>query len=255
MQDFYENLERQYEEIRQRLQQLKYEIDSYDTVMGLLKTHIDDNIHAQKHLSADDREVDCKIAALRESFEKAQAKYERFRKAMIEREDEHKRLQDQKNELEVNLSSFKSWMAEVRKIEHIQGDAEAEKVSAFDYDVETINFLNECNWYLGQSCDRALAETLLACFPSGTFLVRSSRSHEDSYVLSVVANSAVRHCLIIKVDDKYCFNPPHPQRQYYSSLCNLVMDYRHQSLHVHHPELRTNLVYPLLSQLKKTSKK
>lgn len=270
--EFYDQLERQYDDARGRLQGIKQELGSYEKIMTLLKDHINDNLNTQKRLSTntsnnnkvinninDDDSIQRKQAIVKESFDKLQAKYERFRQAKIEREDEYKRQLTEKIQLEGHLNSMKTQIASIKKLQEAQEEQlknnQKQQESIFDYDVETINFLNECNWNLGESCDRSLAETLLSCFPSGTFLVRSSKTKQNSYALSVVANSIVRHCLIDKTEnDEYCFHPHGPQRQTYSSLCNLVMDYRHKSLLRHNPELDTNLIYPVLSQLKKTSK-
>lgn len=258
---FYEELERQYDETRIRLQSFKQELCSYEKIMTLLKDHINDNVTVQKRL-ATNKEDDRKQALVKESYDKLQAKYERFKTVKIEREEEYKRQVAEKNQMETHLNTMKAQIAGMKKLQENQtslasgGLDQGSKPpeTAFDYDVETINFLNECNWNLGDSCDRSLAETLLSCFPSGTFLVRSSKTKQNSFALSVVANSKVRHCLIDKIDDEYCFHPPGPQRQNYPSLCGLVMDYRHKSLINHNPELNTHLIYPVLSQLKKTSK-
>lgn len=251
--EFYEELERQYDDARCRLQSIKQELGSYDKILTLLRDHIDENLSIQKRLSKGDER---KQAAVRESYEKLRAKYERFQQAKIDREDEYKRQMTEKITLEGSLNSMKTKIASIKKFQEEQENEMANQKpgAVFDYDVETINFLNECNWNLGESCDRSLAETLLSCFPSGTFLVRSSKTKPNSYALSVVANSKVRHCLIDKNKEEYCFHPSGPQRQNYPSLCSLVMDYRHKSLKVHNPELDTNLIYPVLSQLKKTSK-
>lgn len=250
--DFYEELESQFDEAKNRLQRLKQELESYEAVMSLLKNHINENTNMQQR-SMSTKEDDRKLCILKESFDKLQTKYERFRSLQIEREYDYQRQLTEKTQLENHLNSMKIQIAAIRKQ---QEDDRSNQTPdpAFDYDVETINFLNEDNWNLKDSCDRILAETILGCFPSGTFLVRSSRSKDDSFVLSVVANSKVRHCLIDKSGEEYCFHPPGPQRQTYSSLCDLVMDYRHKSLVKHNPELNTSLIYPVLSQLKKVGR-
>lgn len=256
--DFYEELDRKFEDARQRLQGLKQELNSYERIMSILSDHINDNLNVQKRLVTNN-EDERKQVVVKESYDKLIAKYERFRIAKMDREDDYKRLLYEKNQLEGNLNSMKTQIASIKKLHEAQENQfnnlnqQRKQEPAFDYDVETINFLNECNWNLGESCDRNLSETLLSCFPNGTFLVRSSKTKQNSYVLSVVINSKVRHCLIDKVGEEYCFHPPGPTHQMYSSLCNLVMDYRHKSLVCHNPELDTNLIYPVLSQLKKTS--
>lgn len=269
--NFYDELERRYDDARGRLQGIKQELGSYEKIMTLLKDHINDNLNIQKRLlspnsnnnlgtnnnnNSSNIDSERKQAIVKESYDKLQAKYERFRQAKVEREDEYKRQLSEKIQLEGHLNSMKTQIANIKKLQEAQEEQlkNSKQESVFDYDVETINILNECNWNLGDSCDRSLAETLLSCFPSGTFLVRSSKTNQNCYALSVVANSIVRHCLIDKIGEEYCFHPPGPQRQTYPSLCNLVMDYRHKSLLRHNPELNTNLIYPVLSQLKKTSK-
>lgn len=255
--EFYEDLERQYDAARQRLQGLKQELGSYEKIMSVLSDHMTTNLNVQKQLSTN-KEDERKQAIVRESYDKLSAKYERFRVAKLDREDDYKRLLGEKNQLEGNLNSMKTQIASIKKLQEAQenqlNNLQPKQEPAFDYDVETINFLNECNWNLGDSCDRNLAEILLSCFPNGTFLVRSSKTKRNSFVLSVVIDSKVRHCLIDKIEEEYCFHPQGPTHQLYSSLCNLVMDYRHKSLVCHNPELDTNLIYPVLSQLKKTSK-
>lgn len=263
--DFYEELSRQFDDTRTRLQGLKQELSAYEKVMSLLTGHIQENQLIQKKLSTNN-EDDRKQAIVKESYDKLIAKYERFRVAKLDREDDYKKLLTEKNRLESTLNSMKTQIASIQKYQQAQEDFSSFDNSnnisnkssghepSFDYDVETINFLNECNWNLGESCDRNLAETLLSCFPNGTFLVRASKTQQNSFVLSVVIDSKVRHCLVDKIDDEFCFHPPGPKHQFYPSLCSLVMDYRQQSLAAHNPELTTNLIFPVLSQLKKTSK-
>lgn len=257
--DIHEELERQYEDSRARLQNIKQELSSYEKIMTMLKDHIDENLSAQKLFTSnvtakpgDER----KRALLVESYEKLITRYERFKTSKVDREEEYKRQLTEKNQLESHLNSMKAQIVSLKKMqESMDGSiAPRQPEISFDYDVETINFLNECNWNLGDSCDRNLAEVLLECFPSGTFLVRSSKTKPNSYALSVVANAKVRHCLIDKINDEYCFHPPGPNHQFYPTLCSLVMDYRHKSLLIHNPELDTYLIYPVLSQLKKSSK-
>uniref|UniRef100_A0A6G1SIV2 Phosphatidylinositol 3-kinase regulatory subunit alpha n=1 Tax=Aceria tosichella TaxID=561515 RepID=A0A6G1SIV2_9ACAR len=262
--EFYEEMERQFDDTRQRLQGLKQELSAYEKIMSLLSDHINENLNIQKRL-ATNNEDERKQTIVKESYDKLLAKYDRFRVSKMDREDDYKRLLSQKNQLESTLNSMKTQIVSIKKLQEAQ-ENQSENIRpknqhqpqqsdpAFDYDVETINFLNECNWNLGQSCDRNLAETLLSCFPNGTFLVRSSKTKQNSFVLSVVVDSKVRHCLIDKKGDEFCFHPPGPTHQFYATLCNLVMDYRHKSLVCHNPELDTNLIYPVLSQLKKTSK-
>lgn len=263
--EFYEELEHQFDDTRQRLQGLKQELSAHEKVMSLLSDHINENLNIQKRL-ATNNEDERKQTIVKESYDKLLAKYDRFRVSKMDREDDYKRLLVQKGQLENTLNSMKTQIVSIKKLQEAQ-EIQSENIRpnnqqnhlqqsdpAFDYDVETINFLNECNWNLGQSCDRNLAETLLSCFPNGTFLVRSSKTKQNSYVLSVVIDSKVRHCLIDKVGEEFCFHPPGPTHQFYGNLCNLVMDYRHKSLICHNPELDTSLVYPVLSQLKKTSK-
>lgn len=253
--DYYEELEHQYDEARARLQGIKQELSSFEKLMTLLRDHMNDNLANQKRLAAN-KEDERKQAMVKECYDKLQIKYERYRVAKIEREDDYKRQLTEKNQLESCLNSMKTQIASIRKLREAQEKESSERgrEPVFDYDVETINFLNECNWNLGKLCDRQLAETLLGCFPSGTFLVRSSKTKQNSFALSVVANSMVRHCLIDKVEEGYCFHPYGPERQTYPSLCDLVMDYRHKKLLRHNPELDTTLIFPVLSQLKKTSK-
>lgn len=264
--EFFEEMERQFDDTRQRLQGLKQELSAYEKIMSLLNDHINENLNIQKRL-ATNNEDERKQTIVKESYDKLVAKYDRFRVSKMDREDDYKRLLSQKSNLESALNSMKTQIVSIKKLQEAQ-EIQSENIRprnnqqqpqqsdpAFDYDVETINFLNECNWNLGQSCDRNLAETLLSCFPNGTFLVRSSKTQQNSFVLSVVVDSKVRHCLIDKIGDEFCFHPPGPTHQFYANLCNLVMDYRHKSLVRHNPELDTNLIYPVLSQLKKTKSK
>lgn len=269
--EFHEELERQYESARTRLSNLKQEIQSYDKIINMLKEHIDENQLVQKTISTtnhnNSKDDERKKEVLIESYQKLIEKYEKYKSTKSDREEEYKRRLTEKTQLETQLNSMKFQMACIKKMQEPLIEQSSSLIQtpyyqqtrqqdvSFDYDVETINFLNECNWNLGGSCDRTLSETLLGCFPSGTFLVRSSKTKPNSFALSVVANSNVRHCLIDKNENgDYHFHPPGPNRQAYSSLCNLVMDYRHKSLIVHNPELDTNLIYPILSQLKKTSR-
>lgn len=257
--DHFENLddlERQCDDARGRLQGIKQELSSFEKIMTLLKDHMNENTSVQKRLAAN-KEDERKQLFVKESYDKLKAKYERFRKAKIEREDDYKRQLNEKVQLEGLLNSMKTRLDNIKELQeaHENQLRSQKQETVFDYGVETINILNECNWNLGESCDRVLAEQLLSCFPSGTFLVRSSKTKPNSYALSVVANSIVRHCLIDKIDEEFCFHPPGPQHKNYSTLCDLVMDYRHQSLLRHNPELDTNLIYPILSQLKKNSKR
>lgn len=271
--EFYEELERLYDEARCRLQSIKQELLSYEKITSFLKDHMDENLNVQKRLSSR-KDDDKKQLLARDSYDKLKTKYDRFQMAKKDREEDYKRQLAEKVRIESNINSMKAQVTSIKKYQNAQDEVDGsigigqhqqqqqqqllgnsqqqnKPEPVFDYDVETINFLNECNWRLGE-CDRSLAETLLSCFPSGTFLVRSSKTKPNSSALSVVANSKVRHCLIDKINDEYCFHPPGPNHPTYPSLCSLVMDYRHKSLLVHNPELDTNLIFPVLSQLKKT---
>lgn len=248
--EFYDQLEKQYHDVKVRTTNIKQELGSYEKLLQMLGEHMDENLNAQKTMNGKDDER--KQAVLKESYEKLSLKYERFRIGKVEREDDYERCMNEKKQIESHLNSMKTQVSSMKKLRGAYESAKPANESLFDYDVETINFLNECNWNLGE-CDRNLAESLLGCFPSGTFLVRSSKKAQNMFALSVVANSKVQHCLIQKIVDGFCFYPEGPQHQVYPSLCDLVMDYRHKSLLIHHPQLDTNLIYPVLSQLKKTS--
>lgn len=275
---FQEELLRQHENARVKLSNIKIEMNSYDKVINLVKSHIAENLSVRKRLSinkTNSKDDEKRRAILEESYDKLKVKLERFKNCYDDREQEYKRRMSEKKQIEAHIHSNKLQMACIKKLheplselqqqeqyqEHQQpqvtGNTDNDKrQTQFDFGVETINFLNECNWNLGSSCDRSLAETLLSCFPTGTFLVRSSKTRANSFALSVVANSAVRHCLIDQNDQgEFYFHPPGPNRQIYSTLCDLVMDYRQKSLITHNPELDTNLIFPVLSQLKKTSNK
>lgn len=286
---FQEELVRQHENARIKLSNIKTEMNSYEKVMNLVKSHIAENVTNRKRISSNktnSKDDEKRRTILEDSYDKLKIKLDRFKNCFDDREQEYKRRMLEKKQIEAHMHSNKLQIACIKKLQepltelHQQQQQQEQyqeqqnqkqnqqqqlignpnindkQQTQFDFDVETINFLNECNWNLGHSCDRTLAETLLGCFPSGTFLVRSSKSKPNSYALSVVANSAVRHCLIGITDEgEYYFTPPGPNRQIYSTLCDLVMDYRQKSLITHNAELDTNLIFPVLSQLKKTSNK
>lgn len=243
---FYEELEQRYNDAREQLFSIKRALDSYDEMMKQYDQQINENLAIQ-NITNDER----KRAILLDSFDKLAVKYEKFRTRRNNTELEYKNICNYKIQTESDLNSMKTQIANLKKLQDNTHNSTDRLESVYDYDVETINFLNEGNWNLGISCDRTLAESLLGCFPSGTFLVRASKTKQDSFALSVVANSKVQHCLIDKINDGYCFHPPGPQHSTYPSLCSLVMDYRHKSLLKHHPQLNTSLIYPVLSQIRK----
>ncbi|KAJ0065780.1 hypothetical protein NL108_018439 [Boleophthalmus pectinirostris] len=91
---------------------------------------------------------------------------------------------------------------------------------------------------------RKEAEELLRGKPDGTFLIRDSQSHKGSYACSVVADGAVKHCVIYRTSSGFGFAEPFNM---FPSLRELVLHYRHTSLVQHNQQLNVTLTWPALS--------
>lgn len=260
--EFFKTSKCQHNEARlHRLQALKQALCTCGKILPHLNSRMNDNFNVQRRLTTANSEKKREQSIVK-TYDKLLIKLKLFfRVTRLNKGYDFKKLLTKKNNNNnLDENSMKTQIDDIKKLQ----DTRENKLnnlqqlqqheSTFDYDVETINFLNTCNWNLGESCDRSMADTLLSCFANGTFLVRSSRTKQNSLVLSLVINSKVKHCLIDKINEQYCFHPPGPTHQFYSSLSSLVMDYRHKSLVCHSPELDINLIYPVLSQIKKINK-
>ncbi|GFV95083.1 phosphatidylinositol 3-kinase regulatory subunit alpha [Trichonephila clavipes] len=100
---------------------------------------------------------------------------------------------------------------------------------------------DESTWLL-QDCSRSDAEKLLAGKPSGTFLIRNSRTGD--YALSIMVNGTIGHCLIHKTESGFGFAEPYDA---HPTLKSLVLHYAQTSLEEHNSSLKTTLAYPVFS--------
>ncbi|GBN01065.1 Phosphatidylinositol 3-kinase regulatory subunit alpha [Araneus ventricosus] len=100
---------------------------------------------------------------------------------------------------------------------------------------------DESTWLL-QECSRNDAEKLLTGKPSGTFLIRNSRTGD--YALSIMVNGTIGHCLIRKTESGFGFAEPYDA---HPTLKSLVLHYAQNSLEEHNSSLKTTLAYPVFS--------
>lgn len=110
-----------------------------------------------------------------------------------------------------------------------------------DEDLELLPHQKEHLWNL-PDCSRLQATALLDSKPEGTFLIRPSSSGQ--YALSIVCNGVVNHCIISQTERGFGFAEPF---NIYASLKHLVLHYARNSLEEHNEELKTTLMYPVLS--------
>ncbi|KAL0269948.1 UNVERIFIED_CONTAM: hypothetical protein PYX00_007521 [Menopon gallinae] len=110
-----------------------------------------------------------------------------------------------------------------------------------DEDLELLPHQKEQLWNL-PDCSRLQATALLDSKPEGTFLIRPSSSGQ--YALSIVCNGVVNHCIISQTERGFGFAEPF---NIYASLKHLVLHYARNSLEEHNEELKTTLMYPVLS--------
>lgn len=111
--------------------------------------------------------------------------------------------------------------------------------SSENCDLETLPHNDEKTWLL-LNCNRQDAENALACKPDGTFLIRTSSTHQ--YALSIICNGVVSHCIIYETKKGLGFSEPY---NIYDSLKSLVLHYAQNSLEIHNDSLNTTLKYPL----------
>ncbi|GJQ65734.1 hypothetical protein Trydic_g11919 [Trypoxylus dichotomus] len=111
--------------------------------------------------------------------------------------------------------------------------------SSENCDLETLPHNDEKTWLL-LNCKRQDAENALACKPDGTFLIRTSSTHQ--YALSIICNSIVSHCIIYETKKGLGFSEPY---NIYDSLKSLVLHYAQNSLEIHNDSLNTTLKYPI----------
>ncbi|GIY01674.1 phosphatidylinositol 3-kinase regulatory subunit alpha [Caerostris darwini] len=125
-------------------------------------------------------------------------------------------------------------------INHIlQDGSNAKKVTPKNSSAVELPHNDESTWLL-QDCSRSDAEKLLAGKPSGTFLVRNSRTGD--YALSIMVNGTVGHCLIRKTENGFGFAEPYSA---HPTLKSLVLHYAQTSLEEHNCSLKTTLAYPI----------
>ncbi|XP_042564893.1 phosphatidylinositol 3-kinase regulatory subunit gamma-like [Clupea harengus] len=109
---------------------------------------------------------------------------------------------------------------------------------------EDVAHLDEQSWYLGD-LKRTQAEELLRGRANGTFLIRDSQTQKGAYACSVVVDGEVKHCVIFRTASGFGFAEPY---NLHSSLKDLVLHYRHNSLVQHNQALNVTLAWPVLSQ-------
>lgn len=54
--EYYDELERQFDDTRQRLQGLKQELSAFEKIMSLLSDHINENLNVQKRLATNNED-------------------------------------------------------------------------------------------------------------------------------------------------------------------------------------------------------
>ncbi|XP_046882964.1 phosphatidylinositol 3-kinase regulatory subunit gamma-like [Hypomesus transpacificus] len=99
---------------------------------------------------------------------------------------------------------------------------------------------DETNWFVGE-LSRTQAEEMLQEKPSGTFLVRES-SKQGCYACSVVVDEEVKHCMIYSTPHGFGFAEPY---DVHTSLKDLVLHYRLNSLAQHNDALDVRLAFPV----------
>ena len=103
---------------------------------------------------------------------------------------------------------------------------------------------NSVNWF-SVTIDRAKADELLSNGENGTYLVRPGS--KAKYVLSVIYNNDIKHCLIDE-DADGCFikTSDGTKTRKFSSLTNLIVYYSKNTLKNYNSALDTCLMYPAL---------
>uniref|UniRef100_A0A6G1SF83 Protein vav n=1 Tax=Aceria tosichella TaxID=561515 RepID=A0A6G1SF83_9ACAR len=115
------------------------------------------------------------------------------------------------------------------------------QVDAEDYVDSYINFpLSDQPWF-NDRMDRDKAQALLEELPHGTFLVRVSPKHHNSYVISLKYNNKVMHMRVYVAKDNQLYLS---QNRYFNSLVELVSWYEKNSLIESFNMLDACLQYP-----------
>ncbi|KAL0966653.1 hypothetical protein UPYG_G00297920 [Umbra pygmaea] len=203
-------------------------------------------------------------------IQKIQSNSERLKSRVTEIHDSKRKLeQDLKQqatdnrEIDKRMNSLKPDLMQLRKIrdqylvwltqkgtrqkkinEWLGIKNETEDAYSLVEDDEGSPHRDQGTWYLGD-VKRTQAEELLRDKRDGTFLIRESQTQKGSFACSVVVDGDAKHCVIFKTDRGYGFAEPY---NLYSSLKDLVLHYKHESLVQHNDQLNVTLAYPILTQ-------
>lgn len=131
--------------------------------------------------------------------------------------------------------------AQVVESETMEADLAPNNLDTEGYVDSYINFpLSDQPWF-NDRMDRDKAQELLEDLPHGTFLVRVSPKHHNSYVISLKYDNKVMHMRVYVAKDNQLYLS---QNRYFNSLVELVSWYEKNSLTESFNMLDACLLYP-----------
>ncbi|XP_055077547.1 phosphatidylinositol 3-kinase regulatory subunit gamma-like [Periophthalmus magnuspinnatus] len=253
----YDNLLKEFNQTSQELQSKRTAIEAFSEIIRIFEEECETHERYSKEY------IDMFLSL--SSAERVQSDSEGLQLKVEEIHSSKKRLEDElqtkaraNSEVDQKMNSLRPDLVQLRKIRDqyllwlmqqgtkqsqinewlgLQNDEEDPYTLADDPDPE------ESSWYVG-AMRRKEAEELLRGKRDGTFLIRDSQSQKGSYACSVVADGAVKHCVIYRTSGGFGFAEPFNM---YPSLRELVLHYRHTSLIQHNQQLNVTLSWPALS--------
>ena len=225
---FNEDLERNTEAIMRQ----RNSIRSYRLLISMLEDHINLNTKMQNE------SLPHEATLMQDQKDKLIEKLKLFSAVCQEIETELKTMIAYNRLLDRERNSVKPsllYLGRQRTILQRIIDKNCEEVNISPHKIESTWFIRDCK--------RTDAEQLLKNKCDGTFLIRNSRQ-TGQYALSIICDSKVFHCLILKTERGYGFSEPY---DIHANLLDLVLHYTQTSLEEHNDNLTTTLKYPIFA--------
>lgn len=233
----------QHSKLNQELQLKHQALDAFKETVKVFEEQID--LHKRHHNDADPRD----LYRLRENFSLLSGRLDSITKSKIQLEEDISNKTQRNRSL---ISDMNALRPEIKRLNK-QRDQIKKFLQDQNYPTELIDKIleseskqryDEKDWYV--ACDRGEAEKLLSNQRDGTFLIRPKKDDDNKYVLSIVYQGTVGHCLIYKENGHYGFTS---QTCEFANINDLVERYSRESLREHNARLDVRLLHPVNSEL------
>ncbi|XP_077981754.1 phosphatidylinositol 3-kinase regulatory subunit alpha-like [Glandiceps talaboti] len=254
----YDKLYEMYNKSTQEIQLRRQALEAFNETIKAFEEQIKiHEIHHKDAIPPDERQ------RLMENYGLLKSRVEEIKVKKEQLEFELKRQAEENRNLDREMNSLKPDIIQLRKlrdqyvmylgakgtkqdeINRLLGIEQLGTVTQTITEVEALPHHDEQLWFLPE-ISRGRAIELLMGKPNGTFLIRKSSQvspdKKPNYACSLVADSEVRHCMIIRSDKGYGYAEPFT---IFKTLKELVLHYQQNSLLQHNDQLDTTLAYPV----------